>query len=268
MEKPISGTSWHFKIYQWWKNESHFETKKPLGFRENLCHYMRVVLIWGPIGWFFRYPLWGKIPPAIYVIGAASLVMVGVIASVNPLALVVGIGMVVAIIAFFVVAIYIAELSDRHPNTVGRFTQIVGAPVSILLRAWTRFCDTVVEPILFTKHKYLIPSWVLLYCLIGGIVTLASGLAGLQKYVIGTAVLCGAFAAATVILVTIFAIHSTIEGYKERKAKKNAVKGISTVGLFQAFLNTKRGSRICPYIKLPEEGGEVQNDLSSKTVQL
>ncbi|MBP7119415.1 hypothetical protein KBA63_05020 [Candidatus Woesebacteria bacterium] len=256
MEKPISGTSWHFKIYQWWKNESHFDKDKPLGFRENLCHYMRVVLIWGPIGWFFRYPLWGKIPPALYVIGAVVLVMVGVIATVNPLALVVGIGMVVAIIAFFMVAIYLAELSERHPNTAGRFIRILTSPTSFLIRKLMSFCDTVVEPLLFTKNKYLIPSWLLLYCLIGGIVTLASGLAGLQKYVIGTAILSGAFAAATVILVTIFAIHSTIEGYKERKAKRNALKGISTVGLFRAFLNTKRGSRICPYIKLPAEEGE------------
>jgi hypothetical protein len=45
-----------------------------------------------------------------------------------------------------------------------------------------------------------------------------------------------ALAAAAGILVTIFAIHSTIEGYKERKAKQNTVKGISTVGLFRAFL--------------------------------
>ncbi len=265
MEKPISGNSWHFKIYQWWKNESHFDKDKPLGFRENLCHYMRVVLIWGPIGWFFQYPLWGKIPPALYVIGAGVLVMLGVIASVNPLALVVGIGMVVATIAFIMVAIFLAELSER-PNTAGRFIRILTSPISFLIRKWMSFLNTVVEPLLFTKNKYLIHSWVLLYCLLGGVITLAFGLAGLQTYVIGTIVLSFALAAAAGILVTIFAIHSTIEGYKERNAKQNTVKGISTVGLFRAFLNTKRGSRICPYIKLPAEEGEIVNDLPSTPV--
>ncbi len=265
MEKPISGTSWHFKIYQWWKNESHFETKKPLGFRENLCHYMRVVLIWGPIGWFFRYPLWGKIPPALYVIGAVVLAMVGVLVSITPLALVVGIGMVVSFIAFGMVAIYLAELSERHPNSLGRFFRIVTSPISFLIRGWSNFCNTVVEPLLFTKNKYLIHSWVFLYCLVGAFVTLTSGVVGLQKYVIGSVVLTVGIAVAVAILVAVFAIHSSIEGYKVRRAKRNAVKGISTVGLFRAFLNTKRGSRICPYIKLPEEEGEVQNDLSSTT---
>ncbi len=46
--------SWHLKAYRW--GMKHGKAKKP-GYRENLCHYMRVILIWVPIFWFFKAPI-------------------------------------------------------------------------------------------------------------------------------------------------------------------------------------------------------------------
>lgn len=52
MERPICsvGTdSWHYRFYNSWVSRDWRREKD----RENLCHYMRVVLIYAPIEWFF-----------------------------------------------------------------------------------------------------------------------------------------------------------------------------------------------------------------------
>lgn len=46
--------SWHLKTYRW--GMEHGKRNKP-GYRENLCHYMRVILIWVPLLWFFKVPI-------------------------------------------------------------------------------------------------------------------------------------------------------------------------------------------------------------------
>lgn len=44
--------SWHVKIYNYWKAHSILGLKHGSSYRENLCHYWRVVLIWGPWTWW------------------------------------------------------------------------------------------------------------------------------------------------------------------------------------------------------------------------
>lgn len=47
----ISTKSWHGRIYAFWRRHAEFKTD---GYRENLCHYARVVLFWGPLSIFLR----------------------------------------------------------------------------------------------------------------------------------------------------------------------------------------------------------------------
>lgn len=54
----VSKNSWHGRIYLNWKARGEFKT---YGYRENLCHYVRVILIWAPINWFLKRPVhWKK----------------------------------------------------------------------------------------------------------------------------------------------------------------------------------------------------------------
>lgn len=54
LRKSIRGTlvvkqdSWHGKMYMFWRRHGYF---KKYSYKENLCHYCRVVLFWGPWQW-------------------------------------------------------------------------------------------------------------------------------------------------------------------------------------------------------------------------
>ena len=45
----VSARSWHGRLYTWWRAQGGFKT---IGYRENLCHYWRVVAIWAPLKFF------------------------------------------------------------------------------------------------------------------------------------------------------------------------------------------------------------------------
>lgn len=49
----VSSRSWHGRAYLYWRRHATYKEieRHP---RENLCHYMRVVLIWAPLGWLAR----------------------------------------------------------------------------------------------------------------------------------------------------------------------------------------------------------------------
>lgn len=108
----VKPTSWHGRRYDWWQGRARF--KNTPAYRENLCHYMRVVLIWttvmklkdaaGSIGsfiaghggsWFARglggacrgfgrhyrrHPrLYSRLAMAVLLVGALYLLIMGII---------------------------------------------------------------------------------------------------------------------------------------------------------------------------------------------
>lgn len=48
----VSGSSWHAKIYKWWRYKVKY---KPHTNQVNLCPYMRAVLLWAPIRFLFAF---------------------------------------------------------------------------------------------------------------------------------------------------------------------------------------------------------------------
>lgn len=46
----IKTDSWHYRWYLYWLD--HGRGNKP-GYKENLCHYMRVLVFWAPLTWLF-----------------------------------------------------------------------------------------------------------------------------------------------------------------------------------------------------------------------
>lgn len=68
----VSRNSWHYKVFDWWFKSKHSwrweEYYSPVT-EYNLCPYMRAVLIWAPIRFFFLPPrLWGTIPTLFAVL--------------------------------------------------------------------------------------------------------------------------------------------------------------------------------------------------------
>lgn len=59
-EVNVGPDSWHYHIYKWWRDNGG---KPKLGYRENFCHYVRVLVFLVPFAWFFRVPLFWKVRP-------------------------------------------------------------------------------------------------------------------------------------------------------------------------------------------------------------
>lgn len=55
----IDPNAWHAKWYTYWKAQAEFKVH---GYRENLCHYVRVVGVWTPLNWLERTRIFGRIP--------------------------------------------------------------------------------------------------------------------------------------------------------------------------------------------------------------
>lgn len=48
----VSGKSWHGRVYRYWLDNGRSGFRWACGQRrENLCHYVRVVLLWAPLAW-------------------------------------------------------------------------------------------------------------------------------------------------------------------------------------------------------------------------
>jgi hypothetical protein len=69
----VQPDSWHAQVYQYWRARGHLKTS---GYRENLCHYVRVLVIWAPLMWFFRGQETQKIKPWVYAAVPTTLAAV------------------------------------------------------------------------------------------------------------------------------------------------------------------------------------------------
>lgn len=71
----IKTDSWHYKWYAYWLT---YGRGNKIEFRENLCHYVRVLLFWAPMTWIDRHTAWdwGVWTPR-FVLGVIALIYVG-----------------------------------------------------------------------------------------------------------------------------------------------------------------------------------------------
>lgn len=56
----IDRNAWHYRVYKYWQDWGRGNT---LAYRENLCHYVRVLLFWAPMTWLdqrYEAGMWGK----------------------------------------------------------------------------------------------------------------------------------------------------------------------------------------------------------------
>ena len=82
-EMTVSRKSWHYRLYQYWQKTGG---KNQYGFRENLCHYCRVVALWAPLHWFLYQKLWSLSVLRPWVIALVTMLLstIGVTAAIWP----------------------------------------------------------------------------------------------------------------------------------------------------------------------------------------
>lgn len=246
----IPENSWHFWLYAWWREYSEYT--KPQEFRENACHYIRVVFFWAPLGFFLHKPVIGKFRP--WMLFAILMAFVATIYALikDPDSAVI-FWVVYSTVCFTIFTFYFVFFKERNRYVENLLKAIASflTPAGVVTRkGWRKF----VIPWYFEQHKYVqhtrfataVAMLVLIYLLFGGKLVLT---------IIG--------ALFTVLVLFIFAvlasilIVATIVGVSLafKKAVGNKVKrsGISTVGLLKVYRDTKWGSLICPFINLPHQ---------------
>lgn len=72
----VKKKTWHYKWYQYWLNNGRGIPEK---YRENLCHYVRVLLFWAPVTWIDNHTNWdwGKVGAVGAILFIAGLILWG-----------------------------------------------------------------------------------------------------------------------------------------------------------------------------------------------
>lgn len=63
----VGKDDWHYHLYKWWESHS-VRGGLRRGYRENFCHYVRVLVFLVPLTWFFVVPIYKGIRPWMAVV--------------------------------------------------------------------------------------------------------------------------------------------------------------------------------------------------------
>src|SRR5271166_5287519 len=112
-------------MYNYWRTKARFKT---VGYRENLCHYVRVVLFWAPLMWVRRGRI-VKLPVWAYLVATAAgvLIWAGLTywtdATVEVL---MGVGAFLLIVGVVVGAVFVY---DKNPKRVKKVAAVATVPL-------------------------------------------------------------------------------------------------------------------------------------------
>lgn len=251
-EINISQDSWHFRLYMWWNDRSHFLDKKSSKFEENLCHYVRAV-IWALGAWVLSQKVWRGIK--VWMVAAALLAVVAylLLSVVWP-----SMAMAIALVIMMVIVILVfTSLID-----------LIGAPIYKWL---VRKLEKPLKPaaLVLSKLESLYDARPrLARVLMGGIVAaLLYGAYGeplvqLTIIVAISVAICFALIAGAMVILSgiIYVAVEVIDYFRYRRETRRfqrgyqthePIKGESGTSLVMKAMIAKRGTRICPFIRLP-----------------
>jgi hypothetical protein len=256
----IGADTWHGRWYRYWLSLGGKQPK----YRENLCHYVRVLLIWAPLRWFFKARVVGWLQPwlgALFVVLVAAVAALFTFKTQESLEGLLVVGVVVGIIVLGVVGANVGIYLDNNydmEKRVKRFWKKFGS------RVWSKIVGYAEATIkwFFTRSyivKGLAPVTV---CIIAGFTVL--GILATPIFVVILLAILGTLALVTVIFGTIWSLLELNDYGKLDRLKKmwpwfkRFVEGTSdTVKLGVTYANTKKqGSLICPFIDLPDSETE------------
>lgn len=278
--------SLHYRIYLYTQRHSQ---PKPYGYRENLCHYMRCIIIWAPLLWFFSVPIrpwsrnFGWVRP--WMLAFLAVLMAGTAYSFyrwpkvsHEAAIVVGavIGIIIAFIAVISGGAYLWDLDPKKCEIVAK---IVTAPIWAPILGVTWLLVVLIENILepyggqaarwfFTKSylRYIYP-WMIFWVAIYPALYLIWGTRVTEIALITTGIILGIVGGILGLTLGVYYIFSEDEfnisgrimSFGETRSRKamesNAVipeKGTSIFRIIGHWIIAKKW-KICPFIILPDE---------------
>lgn len=265
----MKGSSWHTRWYRYWVKLGG----EPPEYKENLCHYMRVLLFWAPQRWFWQGKIKGVIAPwAVTLIAliVALLSTTAVVATGPFLEGLVIFGVIAVVIAVVLAVAAWTDKSDENEEKAKKIAFWVTSPLWIFPYAF--FCagerlwetmDDGVEALVdwFFKRYYLVPGLApATVCSIAALIAfgvfatpvflkIAAGIGIFLAIVVGCCVVVlGPF-----IAIAILDDAGKLDGIKSGVPKlfKSAINGTTdTVKLGYTYaMNKKEGSVICPFIE-------------------
>lgn len=243
----VSSRTWHGRAYNFWRSHASFKTGN---YRENLCHYVRVILFWAPISWFANGRIskrWTWLRPIHVVVSLALLTALVLGLVLRPANTLIFLGWCIGSLAAFTsLALFLTWLDDYdNQKKAGRFFHRVGRPFGkvfgpvgrLVGRAWSWFG---------VKSRIAeLPR---------GAVTVLSGLTVLyianlilhtSATLIATAFGLGGIAVLFGALWLGFKVYDTIKARRANQDHEPKDEGILKVGY--RFVAAKKG-RICPFI--------------------
>lgn len=277
-EVSVGEESWHYKLYQWWKQQTGGNS---WGYQENLCHYIRVIVLWVPLIWFFQVPLFKWVRPWMIVATALTLLAIFTAYQLWPevtLAVLLSIGifvggLIVLVMLVFGFWYFFEELSEDKRGIILRIT----FPLWILpylfcqglvaIGDWIQYYEDEIGAAIkwfFTAHKwYVIWPWSVTG---GGAIIASYFLFGSQPtlfalFLIGATILV----AISVLLVSFLIAFIIVEGKSliENRLVRQRRRYVTytdtperqhpnTMKVAVHYLAAKK-RKICPYILLPED---------------
>lgn len=248
-EISVDQDAWHYRVYQWWQ---YHGGRNNWGYRENLCHYMRVILIWAPLFWLFKVPIYKSVRPWVV---AATLLWTLAFWQIP------GLRTLMVTFTVFWVAYYYLIFEKKKTE---RFFQRISPPFIWLwdhgLRSFLVW--------FFTKCmlKVVYPWSVTLVISLGLFSWWSVETFGLRDFLITVGIIAGAVVALILMLLLIIFIAVYVKPWWDDRMRKRRNKkpyrystpeprrerGSSTLKVAAHYAMAKK-RKICPFIRLPGE---------------
>lgn len=250
----VSTQSRHFRLYQMWRD---FGGANPKGYRENFCHYWRVVVLWAPLRWFLYKTFFDMevVRPAS-ITGAALVALAATV-----MAIIWPMGFLTLIFYTFLLSLGMATLfgllylGETYSDEIGDFLAKIFRPIGKVLKP-------IFRPVVAAFDWFFLstPVWKVVtpWSVVVAIAVVTAFILFPGPMFIITGVLIGGGLAWAAIALTAEAISDWYYSHRRRKAQRP--DGIVRLtGLY--MVSKKHG--ICPYVEFDKPLS--YSDLSPQT---
>lgn len=241
----VDQDAWHYHVYQWWQRHGGRNRR---GYRENLCHYMRVLLIWVPLFWFFKVPIYKGVRawmPAGFILWLIAVWQIPPIRTdllvLPPLWTVFG-------------------YARFHEEQTNRFLRRIGPPFVFI---WNHGLKTFLWWFLTARKLRVVYPWSVMVVIgLASTVYWLINSFGLIKSLVYVGIVIGTNVGVAFLIVTISWLSSVKESKRKQRPNWSSYSstpqvnkcGTSTLKIAGHYVMAKK-KRICPFINLPSEKG-------------
>lgn len=249
----VSTDSRHFKLYKLWRDRGG---ANPNGYRENFCHYWRVVVLWAPLRYFlytqYKDKVWLR-PSTIIgtaLVGFGTL-LAALIWPLTFLQVVLTVAGGAAFIALFLGGAYVIEQNQRQ---IKRFFARVFGPIGKVLSPVGRILDSyILRPglwffdwfFLAGPKMHVIAPWSVFVTAVYLGLVIAWPVTVLTATVIALAFL-GAVAAVLYLCSVLYEMYSDWSFLRKGKKRNDGI-----VKLTGAYMISKKHG-ICPFVEFDQ----------------